>query len=37
VEMRYRAPGARNGAVISLFTLLFIGALAIYERRKAKP
>lgn len=35
VEMRYRAPGARNGAIISLFTLLLIGALAVHAKRKS--
>jgi len=35
VEMSYRAPGARKGAIISLFTLLLIGALAIYGKRKS--
>ncbi len=34
VEMRYTAPGARNGAVISILTILLIGALALYERRR---
>src|SRR5215813_8265439 len=35
VEMRYRAPGARNGAIISIFTLLLIGALAVHAKRKS--
>jgi len=35
VEMRYHAPGARNGAIISLFTLLLIGALAVHAKRKS--
>jgi hypothetical protein len=35
VEMRYRAPGARTGAIISLFTLLLIGALAVHAKRKS--
>jgi hypothetical protein len=34
VEMQYRAPGALKGAIISLFTLLLIGALAIYAKWK---
>ncbi len=34
VEMRYRAPEARSGAIISLFTLLLIGALAVYAKWK---
>jgi membrane protein YfhO len=34
VEMRYTAPAARNGAIISLLTLLLLGALAIWYRRK---
>jgi hypothetical protein len=35
VEMRYTAPAARNGALISVSTILLIGALAFYERRRA--
>jgi SAM-dependent methyltransferase len=34
VEMQYVAPGARNGAIVSLFTLLLIGALAVYAKWK---
>lgn len=34
VEMRYTAPAARNGAMISGLTLLLIGALILYERRR---
>lgn len=37
VEMRYTAPGARNGAVISLLTLIVIGGLAVWHRRKDSP
>jgi|SRR5262245_26905748 len=33
VEIRYRAPIARNGAIITLFTLLLISALAIFGKR----
>ncbi len=33
VEMSYRAPGARNGAIISLFTLLLIGGLVVKQFR----
>lgn len=36
VEMRYTAPAARNGAFISLFTLLLIGGLAVYARRNKR-
>ena len=32
VEMEYKAPAARNGAVISIFSLLVILAAAIYAR-----
>ncbi len=32
VEMRYRAPGARRGAIISLCTLLFIGGMFVSSR-----
>ena len=36
VEMRYTAPAARTGALISAFTILLIVGLAVYEmRRKA--
>lgn len=34
VEMRYTAPAAHNGAVISLFTLFLIGGLAGWRRGK---
>jgi hypothetical protein len=33
VEMRYRAPAARNGAFISLFSLLLLGGLIVSARR----
>ncbi len=33
VEMHYAAPAARNGAIISIFTLLLLCGLAIYMRR----
>lgn len=33
VEMRYTAPAARGGAMLSVFTLLLLGALAFVERR----
>ena len=33
VEMRYVAPAARNGALISVFTLLFLCGLALYDWR----
>lgn len=36
IEMRYRAPAARNGAVISGFTLVCLGVLAAYSHRKSK-
>ncbi|MEP7271034.1 MAG: YfhO family protein [Acidobacteriota bacterium] len=39
VEMRYRAPGARRGAIISICTLLIIGCMAVYcmsTRREKK-
>lgn len=36
VEMEYKAPAARNGAFISLFTLLGLIGLGVYERRKKK-
>jgi len=35
VEMRYNAPKARTGAIISLFTLLLIASLAVYAKRRA--
>jgi uncharacterized membrane protein YfhO len=34
VEMSYKAPGARNGAIISLFTAALIGGIVIYSRRR---
>ncbi len=34
VEMRYTAPAARNGALISVLTLGLIAGLAVYARRK---
>ncbi|HYG11914.1 MAG TPA: hypothetical protein VD835_18345 [Pyrinomonadaceae bacterium] len=33
IEMRYRAPAARNGAIISAFTFLGLGLLLIADRR----
>ena len=33
IEMRYRAPAARNGAIISGLTLLLLCGLFVYERR----
>lgn len=36
VEMRYTAPAARNGALISIFTLLVMVGIAIFSR-KATP
>jgi hypothetical protein len=33
IEMSYRAPGARNGAIITLLTLCVIGWIAIRARR----
>jgi hypothetical protein len=36
VEMRYAAPAARKGAVVSIITILAIAGLCIYARR-AKP
>jgi hypothetical protein len=35
IEMVYKAPGARNGAIISIFTLLLISALAVNAKRKS--
>jgi hypothetical protein len=38
VEMRYTAPAARNGLIISAFTILLIAALGVYEKiRKRQP
>jgi hypothetical protein len=34
IEMRYTAPAARNGAIISVVTLLVLITLAIYARRQ---
>jgi hypothetical protein len=34
VELRYTAPGARNGAIISAITLIGIVALAVLDRRQ---
>jgi hypothetical protein len=34
VEMRYRAPAARNGAIISALTLLLLVGLTIHARRR---
>jgi len=36
VEMRYTAPAARNGAIISILTLLGLCALTIYDRRTTR-
>lgn len=36
VEMRYTAPAARNGAIISALTLLLLCALAVYARRQGR-
>lgn len=33
LEMRYTAPGARTGAIVSAGTLLFLGGLFVYARR----
>lgn len=33
IEMSYRAPGARNGAIVSLFTLILIGGMAVYAKQ----
>jgi hypothetical protein len=35
VEMRYTAPAARNGALISSCTLILLGALLVHQQRKA--
>ncbi len=39
IEFRYTASAARNGAIISSFTLLLLGGLFVYERRtrRARP
>jgi len=37
VEMRYTAPAARNGVMISVFTILLIAGLVVFERRKKNP
>jgi uncharacterized membrane protein YfhO len=36
IEMRYRATGARNGAIISILTLTILIGLFIYGRRTAR-
>jgi uncharacterized membrane protein YfhO len=36
VEMRYRPPGARAGALVSLATLAFLGILAWRSRRRQR-
>lgn len=36
VEMRYLAPAARNGAIISALTLLLLCGLAVYVRRERR-
>jgi len=33
VEMRYTAPAARSGAIISVCTLLLLGTLTVFARR----
>jgi uncharacterized membrane protein YfhO len=33
IEMRYTAPAARNGAMISILTVLLIGGLTVYANR----
>jgi len=35
IEMRYAAPAARSGALISLLSLLVLGGIAVYARRTA--
>ncbi|MCA1568433.1 MAG: YfhO family protein [Acidobacteria bacterium] len=37
IEMRYRAPAARNGAIISVVSLCALGALLFYSSRKQTP
>ncbi|HLL14691.1 MAG TPA: YfhO family protein, partial [Pyrinomonadaceae bacterium] len=37
VEMRYRAPAARNGAIISVLSLCAFGALLFYSSKKPTP
>jgi len=32
VEMRYTAPGARRGAIVSVCTLLLLGGMVIWSR-----
>jgi uncharacterized membrane protein YfhO len=34
VVMRYTAPRARNGAIISILTLVALGVMLFYSRRK---
>jgi hypothetical protein len=36
VEMRYRAPAARNGAIISACTLAGLGLLVMFDRRRQR-
>ncbi|HEY0385854.1 MAG TPA: YfhO family protein, partial [Pyrinomonadaceae bacterium] len=36
IELQYTAPGARTGALLTLLSLLLIGALAFIERRATK-
>ncbi len=36
VEMRYRAPGARRGALISICTILLLGGMLLSSRRRRK-
>jgi hypothetical protein len=36
VEMRYTASAARNGAIISMLSLLLVGVLGVYARRSGK-
>jgi hypothetical protein len=37
MEMRYRAPQARNGAIISLVMLLSLAGLVVVARRRRRP
>jgi hypothetical protein len=37
IEMRYRAPAARNGAIISVVSLCALGALIFYSSKKQTP
>jgi hypothetical protein len=35
IEMNYRAPAARNGAIITVLTLLLLGGLEVWARRRS--